>query len=278
LVLGVLFTTASFAEPRQTTRQPIILAHGILSSDGLFPMKKLAAALERDGHRVFLTAVNAVGSIELRAGQLARQIEDLAENSPTGRVNVIAHSMGGLDARYAISKLHCDSKVASLTTLATPHRGTPIADDYYEAYQRGRYRVLAHFLNFLTAVFSQATELGEGDLIDGIYDLTTFRAEAFNRSVLNSPNVYYQSFAAQAYFGPRSGFHPLLKKHYRRLYPAQGENDGMVAVSSAKWGKFRGTVGADHYAIAGFGAKSSTSFRADTFVRGIAAELARLGY
>src|SRR5207249_8887306 len=43
-------------------------------------------------------------------------------------VNIVAHSMGGLDARYAISQLGLGGRVASLITIGTPHLGTPLAD------------------------------------------------------------------------------------------------------------------------------------------------------
>ena len=44
------------------------------------------------------------------------------------KVNIIAHSMGGLDARYAIAKLGLADRVASLVTIGTPHLGTPLAN------------------------------------------------------------------------------------------------------------------------------------------------------
>src|SRR5436190_277798 len=45
-----------------------------------------------------------------------------------GKVIIIAHSMGGLDARYMISRLGMADRVAALVTLSTPHHGSPYAD------------------------------------------------------------------------------------------------------------------------------------------------------
>ncbi|KAF9896732.1 hypothetical protein BX616_006861 [Lobosporangium transversale] len=44
-------------------------------------------------------------------------------------INFVAHSMGGLDCRYLISHIHNKNyTVQSLTTLSTPHRGSPVMD------------------------------------------------------------------------------------------------------------------------------------------------------
>src|SRR5205814_1408651 len=47
---------------------------------------------------------------------------------PAGPVHVIGHSMGGLDARFMVAKLGMETRVLSLTTVGTPHRGSPFAD------------------------------------------------------------------------------------------------------------------------------------------------------
>jgi triacylglycerol lipase len=82
--------------------------------------------LETLGHRVYVVRLPPMAGIARRAEAFAEQIQKI----PGDRVNVIAHSMGGLDARYAISRLGLDARVASLTTIGTPHRGTPIADGF----------------------------------------------------------------------------------------------------------------------------------------------------
>ena len=44
-------------------------------------------------------------------------------------LHVIAHSMGGLDARYAIRNVpQVADRVKTLVTIGTPHRGSPVAD------------------------------------------------------------------------------------------------------------------------------------------------------
>ncbi len=76
------------------------------------------------GIEVHRPRVPAVGSVVVRAEKLAAAVRAL----PARKVNLIAHSMGGLDARYAICQLGLADRVASLTTIGTPHLGTPLAD------------------------------------------------------------------------------------------------------------------------------------------------------
>ena len=81
--------------------------------------------LEAAGNRVFVPCVSPTSAVADRARDLKRFIE---QNVPTGPLHLVGHSMGGLDARYMITKLGMDSRVRSLTTIGTPHRGTAFAD------------------------------------------------------------------------------------------------------------------------------------------------------
>ena len=115
----------------RATRHPILLAHGYFGFDriGVGQLRQeyfrgVRARLEALGYSVIVTRVAPVGSIGLRAAQLARQIASLR----VPRVNIIAHSMGGLDARLAIARFGLAERVASLTTIGTPHHGTPLAE------------------------------------------------------------------------------------------------------------------------------------------------------
>src|SRR5438132_5939720 len=108
--------------PRKPTapRLPVVLAHGFLGFDeiGLGNRKHLyfrgiGEQLERAGAQLYCPRVPPASSISARAARLA----DLIRALPEPRVNIVAHSMGGLDARYAISRLGLADKVASLVTI-----------------------------------------------------------------------------------------------------------------------------------------------------------------
>ena len=71
------------------------------------------------------TDVPPRGSLEQRSTVLADQIR---EHVPTGKVHLIAHSMGGLDTRYLVSHKNGRDLIATLTTLGSPFQGTLAAD------------------------------------------------------------------------------------------------------------------------------------------------------
>lgn len=101
------------------TRYPIVLHHGFnASSTNSWSFYKVKAALEADGHRVAVTEVEPFNGVPARAAPLAGIVdrtrtefckatvtsEDLAACERTAKVNIIAHSMGGLDARAAMRR------------------------------------------------------------------------------------------------------------------------------------------------------------------------------
>lgn len=147
------------------------------------------------------------------------------------KINLVSHSMGGLDARYLISKLHgphSPYKVVSLTTVSTPHHGSECAD-------------------FVQELIRQESFLG-GFCPPSIYQLTTGYLKQFNKEVLDDPDVAYFSYGAR--MRPRwfSVFRPSWHIIKGRLQKAgkgkavYSDNDGMVSVSSSKWGHYLGTL------------------------------------
>ncbi|KAG0380832.1 hypothetical protein BGX24_004376 [Mortierella sp. AD032] len=117
-------------------RHPIVLCHGLFGFDKLGPetiphlqihyWKGIQKALTKLGAKVVVASVPKTGSIKKRAEALHRMLTDTMEGM---HVNFLAHSMGGLDCRYLISHIQDRNyHVKSLTTLSTPHRGSPFMD------------------------------------------------------------------------------------------------------------------------------------------------------
>ncbi len=211
-------------------RSPIVLVHGLCGFDRLSVGKwKIAEyfpgisdLLGRFGNVVLTPKLSPTRAISERAEQLK---DYLAEKMPKEPVHLIAHSMGGLDARYMISKLGMDEKVLSLTTLGTPHRGTAFADWGVKHLTR-MFRPLLEFFGIPTAAF---------------YDLTTASCERFNREVLDSPLVKYYSVAGE-YHG--KGYDWMLS--YKIVEEHEGPNDGVVSVQSASYGENIDLFPGDH--------------------------------
>ncbi|KAI0694843.1 alpha/beta-hydrolase [Earliella scabrosa] len=124
-------------DPLRKPRYPIVLCHGLYGFDvrgpSAFPILQqhywsnvLNVLRGKVGAEVLVTAVPSTGSVSSRAENLDRFLKDKA---PARGVNFLAHSMGGLDCRYLITHLRpVEYAPLSLTTVATPHRGSPFMD------------------------------------------------------------------------------------------------------------------------------------------------------
>ena len=158
-------------------------------------------------------------TIERRAKFLADQLEH-----ESGPFHLIAHSMGGLDARYYITRLDGHEKVSSLTTMATPHHGSTAADHEIQTW----YSPYRH--------------------LPAVGNLTRSAMQQFNARTPNHGSVTYRSYSAAR----RINELPWLTRRFGRLIAAvEGENDSQVSVTSAQWGKHLGTLEADHFELIG---------------------------
>lgn len=214
---------------------PIVLVHGLFGFDrfkvaGLtvaryFP--GIVESLEAAGNRVLVPSLSPTGGVADRAAQLRAFIDRAAPSEP---VHLLAHSMGGLDARYMISKLGMAQRVLSLTTLGTPHRGTAFADWGIRRIER----VARPFFD-LFDIPRQA-----------FYDLTTEECRKFNENVLDDAGVRYFSVAGRH---DGSFMNPEWLLPYNIVYFAEGPNDGVVSVASASYGENVDVWEGDHFSL-----------------------------
>jgi triacylglycerol lipase len=214
---------------------PVVLSHGLLGFYHMTVNRLLREAyyggiredLRAAGHQVFFPQVPGMGSVPRRAAALAEQI-DQATKSP---VFIIAHSMGGLDARYLIAHLGFGRRVVALATIATPHRGSAFAD--WGVNQVGK--PLRAF-GLLSALRIEHAAL---------HDLTSQACQEFNARTPDHPDVTYVSVTGKL---ACHQICPLLRIPYRIIAAREGPNDGLVSVQSAKWGRFLGLWPIDHIA------------------------------
>ncbi|KAK4191151.1 Alpha/Beta hydrolase protein [Podospora australis] len=227
----------------QAPKHPIVLAHGLLG----FAELKLAGsylpsihywrgireALTLQGAEVITASVPPSGSIEQRAAKLAQDIEAQAQGKS---VNVVAHSMGGLDARYMISQLRPKGvDVKSLITVGTPHHGSTFADYLIDEIGPEYLPRLYHLWEYLTgwdpSAFSQLTK--------------RYMENEFNPRTPDDSTVQYYSYGAMV-----KGKPPLLspfRLSHRIIQAREGLNDGLVSVESSQWGTYKGTLlGVNH--------------------------------
>jgi triacylglycerol lipase len=187
-------------------------------------------ALAERGHPMIVTRVHPTAGIARRARQLKETVLRQLDIMKRDKVVVIGHSMGGLDARYMISRLGMDKHVTALLTITTPHRGSPFANWCL--------RNLGRRLGWLRI----AGVLGLD--IDAMKDLTTDSCRRFNEEVSDSPHVKYFSVSASR---PWHRVPAFALHAFKVVSDAEGENDGLVSVSSSTWGRHLGVWPADHW-------------------------------
>ncbi len=218
------------------TKYPILLVHGIFWRDWqLFNYwGRIPRELKKNGATIYYGNQHSATSMEICANEIKEQIENILEKEKCDKVNIIAHSKGGLDSRYAISCLEIDKNVASLTTICTPHKGCKLVDNLLE-------KLPDKFVNALAKKYNSTyLRLGDKtpDFYTAILDLTTSKCAEFNEKVPNKEGVVYQSISSKMSSIFSAGF-PLnigyvLTKHN------EGENDGLVSVHSSKHGDYLG--------------------------------------
>ncbi|KAF2140006.1 uncharacterized protein K452DRAFT_299970 [Aplosporella prunicola CBS 121167] len=223
---------AVLREEYETPKHPIILAHGLLGFDelrlggsrlpGIQYWRGIREAYEAKGIEVIVASVSASGSVEARGLKLG---ETIAEKANGKSVNIIA----GLDARYMISQLKPKNvDVKSLTTIASPHRGSAFADFMMDQIGPNNlpraYRAL-EFFGFETGAFSQLTR--------------KYMQEEFNPKTPDREGVRYYSYGASlepTYWSVFRPSHDIIK------VLEEEQNDGLVSVPSSKWGTYKGTL------------------------------------
>lgn len=124
LVSKSLPTLPSISLRRHEPRLPILLIHGVFHNRSTFAWLK--QRLHSKGFRHFkeVNLLTSIHPIPRLAEQVARESRLLIKKFGVPQIDIIAHSMGGVIARYFVQLLGGDGLVRNLITLGTPHRGT----------------------------------------------------------------------------------------------------------------------------------------------------------
>jgi triacylglycerol lipase len=255
---------------------PVVLMHGMagfgqlkLGPVGITYFDGIVETLTKHGEAVYVTLAPPYASSEVRARAVATQIDQILARTGKRKVNLIGHSQGGLDARVLASPrgLGYGDRIASVTTVATPHRGSRVAD------------LVLGLIEWLPKeLVDDVTGAVLSILQKSVYELQTdpnLRAqlvnlsekhmrEVFNPKYVNDSRVAYKSYAGRSNLrsglfaceGAARGNNPFTLDAAQpalaplALFLEEGlelkVNDGLVTVDSAKWGTFEECVAADH--------------------------------
>lgn len=215
------------------TRYPILLVHGVFFRDSRYLnyWGRIPQALETNGARIYYGNHQSAASVADCAAELKARMEEILQETGAEKLNIIAHSKGGLDCRYAISCLGADRYVASLTTINTPHRGCEFAQYLLEMAPEKLKETVSSTYN------SAMKKLGDDnpDFLRAVEDLTAANCKVLNETAPDKPGVYYQSIGSKLK-KPSGGRFPLnLTNRFVGLF--DGENDGLVGEKSFAWGE-----------------------------------------
>lgn len=262
------------------TKYPILMVHGVFFRDTRFLnyWGRIPKELIRNGAVVYYGNQQSAAAVAGCGQELADRIMQIVEETGCEKVNIVAHSKGGLDARYAISKCGMADYVASLTTINTPHRGCLFADYLLEKAPEGLRQFLARRYN------GALCRLGDSspDFLGAITDLTEKNCRERNQNLPDCTQVYYQSVASSMKKA-RSGRFPLNITYYLVKY-FDGENDGLVSVESALWGdvyqilRMKGIRGISHGDMIDLNRENIKEFDVREFYVDLIKDLKEKGY
>jgi triacylglycerol lipase len=195
---------------------------------------RIPKQMEKNGIKVYYGGTDAWGTIESNAQKIKEEIENIIKKHGVEKFNIIAHSRGGLEARYLISSLKSSPAIASLTTISTPHRGVKAMNIALDI-NNSLYKFVSFFVNLWFKIMGDKNP----DFYKSSRQLSEKECIEFNKINIDDKSVYYQSYAAKMkYFFSDLLFlflNPFLKI-------TDGENDGLCPVESAKWGNFKGVI------------------------------------
>ncbi|MEK0082268.1 esterase/lipase family protein [Benzoatithermus flavus] len=206
----------------------VVLVHGYLCMSrslywqGLLPLRCELA----------VRGCSVVGSCQPRTGPVAaraRRLASFLDALPYRRLILIGHSMGGLDARYAASRLDPEHRISHVVTIGTPHRGTAVAD------------WALRDTVWLTR-FARCIDRG------ALLDLSLEGAERLNAAMPDREDVGYVSLAGIC---PADRLGSTFRRMAERVMQDEGPNDGVVSLRSAMRGPLAVSIRANHLELIG---------------------------
>ncbi len=219
------------------TRYPILMVHGAFFRDikHLNYWGRIPATLETNGATVFYGNHQSADAFRDSAAELASRIREIVAETGCGKVNVIAHSKGGMDIRAALAYEGIAPLVASVTTVNTPHRGCEFAEFLLD-------RAPESLRDKVASTYNKAARLlgdHEPDFLAALRDLTASSCAAFNEATAgeagHTEGILCQSIGSKMERASGGQFPLNFSYVIARLF--DGPNDGLVSETSAEWGE-----------------------------------------
>ena len=262
------------------TKYPLLLVHGVFFRDFRYLnyWGRVPGELIKNGATMYYGNQQSAASVNSCGEELAQRIRRIVQETGCSKVNIIAHSKGGLDSRAAITRFGAAPHVASLTTINTPHRGCIFAEYLIgRCPDRLKQAMAASYNRVLKRLGDPAP-----DFLTAVGDLTASACAERNKTLPDMPDILYESvgsYCCKASSGqfPLNVSYPLVK-HF------DGKNDGLVAIGSASWGtRFtllepKGKRGISHGDMIDLNRENIAGFDVREFYVSLVADLKKRGY
>lgn len=266
------------------TKYPIVLAHGMGAQAKIVNILDywygIEDALEDEGADVYITSVNGMDSTANKAASFKKQFLEILAVSGKTKANIIGHSHGTIYTRYAITLLNLAPNVASWTGLSGPHRGSSVADFIFKVVPNQGWTLVGDVLD-IVYIFVMGDK-NPSSLQNGIEMTRNYMQNTFNPNCPDISGLYYQSYTSKIRYASNS---VLLEIPWLICLAYEGDNDGLVAVTSAKWGNYRGCIegawwsgGVDHLNIVNQFFGVTPGFDAPQFYIDVVSDLKNKGF
>ncbi|MBE6616886.1 MAG: triacylglycerol lipase [Ruminococcaceae bacterium] len=214
------------------TKYPIVLVHGVFFRDSKYInyWGRIPESLKLNGAEIFYGNHQSALSVADSAAELVEHIKKILQKTGAEKVNVIGHSKGGLDTRYAIHNLGADKYIASLTTVNSPHRGCEFADYLLDKIPVDIQKKVAGAYNIMARHLGDTTP----DFMAAVQDLRASVCTEFDKNTPKPEGILCQSIGS-IQKNSTSGRFPL-NLSYLMVNNFGGENDGLVTADSFEWG------------------------------------------
>lgn len=215
------------------TKYPCLLVHGVFFRDSkmLNYWGRVPEELKLNGAKIFYGEHQSASGIEASAKELSERIRHIVKKTNCGKVNIIAHSKGGLDCRLAIAKMGIAPYVASLTTINTPHRGCEFAEYLLDKIPEETKNRIAKAYN------TAAKKLGDKkpDFLAAVSDLTAEKCRALDSELGVPDGIFCQSVGSVIESASGGKFPLNFSYHLVKFF--DGENDGLVSEKAFAFGE-----------------------------------------
>jgi len=220
------------------TKYPILLVHGVAIKTTALrrAFGEIDSVLAAEGHTVFVSRIDGFGSVENNAAQLAEEVREVLAQTGAEKVNLIAHSKGGLDAVNMLTDPSMAEKVASLTTICTPYKGSPVASAILDL-PDWMLKIIALYLNTAYKLLGDRNP----DALAAGNELKRSAADSLPPvDIIKVPeSIFCQSYSASVRSGDRNA-DPIMRIPvlFSKTVEKDVATDGMVPRDSAVFGEY----------------------------------------